>query len=168
MLNLSAGDTILDIGCGPGSNAPIFKNCKYTGIDINPAYISHARKKYPGVDFLTKDARELAGDGRLFSYVIVNSFLHHIDDASAFTLFETISHITSNKSKIVLSEPLVPEKGLFLRLMMQLDRGKYFRNKKNYYGLADKWFAPEKEKEYYLKYFGKTGWLMLCALLNKN
>jgi len=52
--------TLLDVGCGLGDFIPHlrgagYSNISYTGIDILPAMISSARKKYPGFDFRQGD-----------------------------------------------------------------------------------------------------------------
>jgi trans-aconitate methyltransferase len=43
--------SILDVGCGPGSNTELFLTGKCTGIDLNPEYISHAQKNSLVADF---------------------------------------------------------------------------------------------------------------------
>jgi SAM-dependent methyltransferase len=55
-----SGSAILDIGCGLGDfylwlkeNSKGFKN--YTGIDITPAMISHAKENFPEANFITSN-----------------------------------------------------------------------------------------------------------------
>src|SRR6266436_3949717 len=74
---------VLDVGCGPGTNAPRFAHAQYLGIDINDRYIQLARKRHHR-DFIaayvtTSDAIP-AGS---YDFILVNSFLHHIDTSDA-------------------------------------------------------------------------------------
>jgi SAM-dependent methyltransferase len=39
---------ILDVGCGPGTNAPRFAGADYVGVDINERYLVIAREKFRG------------------------------------------------------------------------------------------------------------------------
>lgn len=47
--------SVLDVGCGPGTNAAHFAHLDYTGIDINPDYIASARRRHAG-RFVAGDA----------------------------------------------------------------------------------------------------------------
>jgi len=49
---------VFDVGCGLGNYASLFSNAKYTGLDLDPGYIDHARKLFarPNVSFLVGDA----------------------------------------------------------------------------------------------------------------
>jgi SAM-dependent methyltransferase len=37
---------VLDVGCGPGTNAIYFSDVDYLGIDLNPQYILDAERRY--------------------------------------------------------------------------------------------------------------------------
>src|SRR5260370_6319198 len=68
---------VLDVGCGPGTNAHHFADASYTGIDLNPAYIEYARQHHQG-NFVTADATTYRVDPvQHFDFILVNSFLHH-------------------------------------------------------------------------------------------
>ena len=51
-------DSLLDIGCGYGSLAPLLPNCQYTGIDLVPEFISYAKRKYSLLDFKVQDLKD--------------------------------------------------------------------------------------------------------------
>ena len=42
----SAIRRVLDVGCGPGTNSAEFAGLDYLGVDLNPSYIAHARRKH--------------------------------------------------------------------------------------------------------------------------
>lgn len=76
--------TILDYGCGLGHLndfiAEINYNIKYTGIDINPKYISYAIQFYPDKNFICSDIDSITEN---FDYVIgsgVFTWLIEIDN----------------------------------------------------------------------------------------
>ena len=81
--DLSRVRRVLDVACGPGTNTPMFAHTDYLGIDINGGYIDYATRKH-GRRFLQADLLEYEGgaEGR-FDFVLVNSFLHHVDTAGA-------------------------------------------------------------------------------------
>jgi SAM-dependent methyltransferase len=58
-IGVASGDVVLDLGCGFGDLWAFFKNrnidIKYHGIDINPALVEEAKKRFPNVEFDVKD-----------------------------------------------------------------------------------------------------------------
>src|SRR5215204_879708 len=74
--DIDAVRRVLDVGCGPGTNARHFAHADYLGIDINPAYVESARRRY-GRAFEVHDVcrYEVADESR-YDFVLVNSFLH--------------------------------------------------------------------------------------------
>jgi ubiquinone/menaquinone biosynthesis C-methylase UbiE len=38
---------VVELGCGPGTNAFLFQNVDYFGFDINEKYLSMARRRFP-------------------------------------------------------------------------------------------------------------------------
>src|SRR5512141_493278 len=70
---------VIDVGCGPGTNARHFASMDYTGLDINEGYIADARRRY-GRDFRVADVtRFVPGTIEPGDMILLNSLLHHID-----------------------------------------------------------------------------------------
>lgn len=69
------GKRILDLGCGFGDLLAFLKTnrieCEYTGYDINPELIKHARKKYPDGRFEVIDI--LSTQIPIFDYIVSSS-----------------------------------------------------------------------------------------------
>jgi SAM-dependent methyltransferase len=66
LLGLSAGDRVLDVGCGPGrhANALARRGVEVLGVDISAAFVDLARAEaVPGARFERADARRLGFDG---------------------------------------------------------------------------------------------------------
>lgn len=53
------GRTLLDIGCGTGKHAALFREGGYgvTGVDLSETMLQQARLNHPGIDFHAGDAR---------------------------------------------------------------------------------------------------------------
>ena len=119
---------ILDVGCGPGTNAPYFAGCDYLGVDLNPQYIESARSKFPDLRFSTEDATELSVSNEKFDVVLINSLMHHLDDEGCRALLGSLHSLVSENGFLIVQEPLVPENGQFLKtFFMNQDRGDFFR-----------------------------------------
>lgn len=87
--NVNPGETVLDIGCGNGflayDVASHVKDAHVTGIDMDEANISFAKKNYshPGLNFYMGNAlTDLPG--RSFDVVILSNVLEHIEKRVEF------------------------------------------------------------------------------------
>jgi SAM-dependent methyltransferase len=74
-IGISKGDSVLDLGCGFGDLYNFLKlqglRVNYTGIDINPALIDHARKQYADAEFKVLDIQN--EDPGKFDYIVSTS-----------------------------------------------------------------------------------------------
>lgn len=74
--------TILETGCGGGYNSELIAHHKpalaYTGIDLSPAMIEIARRKYPLRQFMLGSATDLEFDDDWFDVVMDGVVLLHI------------------------------------------------------------------------------------------
>jgi SAM-dependent methyltransferase len=125
--DMSAIRRVLDVGCGPGTNAPVFEKAEYLGVDLNPSYIEDARKRY-GRDFQVADVRKPefpVGEG--FDFILMNSLLHHIDLASTYSLLERMPDLLTPDGHVHIIELVLPERVSVARAMARADRGNYAR-----------------------------------------
>lgn len=118
---------VLDVGCGPGTNTHLFGHADYLGIDINPGYIEHARRKhnrrYVVADVTTYE--EAAGGE--FDFILINSFLHHIDTPSAHKILERLRSWLSPDGHMHILELVAPGDRSIAQLFASCDRGKHPR-----------------------------------------
>jgi SAM-dependent methyltransferase len=92
---VSAGMSILDVGCGPGyvSAAAAERGAVPTGLDFSGEMVAIAKKMFPHIEFNQGDAQNLPfADGR-FDRVLANFALLHLADperafAEAFRVLE--------------------------------------------------------------------------------
>jgi SAM-dependent methyltransferase len=118
---------VLDIGCGPGTNAPVFAGCEYVGIDINPEYIRVASSRYPG-RWVVGDVNDetIFPDDR-FDCVFANSLMHHLDDAAVSRLLRRMAALTAPGGKVHVLDLVLPPHASAGRMLARLDRGRFAR-----------------------------------------
>jgi len=100
----TAGQSILDLGCGPGLNAGIFsrKGLSVTGVDNSSEMINLARKNCPEGDFQLASATDFLPqnryDGICLSFIIV-----HLETDKVVELLQRISGYIKPEGKLYVS-----------------------------------------------------------------
>jgi len=81
LLEIKAGERILDIGCGTGhlTSQIATLGAKVVGVDRSAEMIEQARKQYPALQFEVMDAREIAF-AEPFDAVFSNATMHWISE----------------------------------------------------------------------------------------
>lgn len=119
---------VLDVGCGPGTNAAEFAGLDYVGVDINPAYVDHARRRHD-LRFEVADVRSDPIDGRgTYDFVLLNSLLHHLDDDAAGSLLGDLVGFVSDDGHVHVIELELPAERGLPRTLARSDRGEYPRS----------------------------------------
>jgi SAM-dependent methyltransferase len=133
---------VLDVGCGPGTNAPAFQHAEYVGVDLNERYIADARRRF-GRNFVAADVRGNdfpVGSG--FDCILVNSLLHHLDLASTRTLLQRLTELLTPDGHVHIIELVLPDQLGIPRALAQADRGKYARSLSEWRSLFSDIFTP--------------------------
>jgi len=133
---------VLDVGCGPGTNAARFAGADYVGVDINERYLAIARSKHPGrfiqADLQTADLSALG----TFDVILVNSFLHHLADEAVGRILHHLQRLLDPEGRVHVLELVLPERRSLATLMARLDRGRYPRRLAAWRELFDAHFQP--------------------------
>ena len=159
--DLESARRVLDIGCGPGTNAAHFKTAEYMGLDINPAYIEFANKKY-GRKFEVADVRYLdVPKGSGFDFVLINSLLHHLEIADVRTLLARVSDLLTDDGRVHILDLVMPRRPSIARLLAQWDRGDHPRKLEEWHALLSESLELEVFEPYSLPLFGPTLWQMV-------
>jgi len=81
----SAGETLLDVGCGTGHWSAFLVEMGYqvTGVDVSPAMIEVARAAMPECTFQVADAHQLPFDDGAFDVVASMATLEFLPDQAA-------------------------------------------------------------------------------------
>jgi SAM-dependent methyltransferase len=126
LYTVAAGSKVLDVGCGPGSIYPYLPETDYTGIDLNPRHVEHARALYGGrARFLVGDAsRDLQGEAGTFDLVVVSALLHHLDDGQARAMLRRLCELLKPGGRLVTFDNVWLERqNPIARVLNKLDSG---------------------------------------------
>jgi SAM-dependent methyltransferase len=139
---LSTVRRVLDVGCGPGTNAPMFAAQEYVGVDINPRYVEDARRRY-GRDFLVADASDLGGRVEPgFDLILVNSLLHHLPDDAAVRTLAGLDRLLADDGHIHVIDLVLPSSLGVARALARADRGSYARPLEEWRAIFESAFEP--------------------------
>ena len=159
--DVGAARRVLDVGCGPGTNARHFESCDYVGVDINPRYIEFARARY-GRDFRVADiTRYQAPAGERFDLILLNSFLHHLDDHATIRSLNQAGLLLSDDGQIHVFDLVLPDDPGVARFLARNDRGEHPRPLEAWRELFGECFEPTLFIPFALKNFGVTLWNMV-------
>jgi SAM-dependent methyltransferase len=149
---------VLDVGCGPGTNARRFAGAEYVGVDINARYLEIARARHGGrfveADIGTADLSSLG----LFDTVLVNSFLHHLPDDAVSRTLGQIARLLTPDGRAHLLELVMPERRSLARVMARLDRGRYARSLEAWTAIFSSHLEPVEIEPYH---YGGGLWSMI-------
>ncbi len=119
---------VLDVGCGPGTNAPHFAHADYLGVDVNEEYVKSASRRYRR-RFIAADVTTYSADaeGR-FDFILVNSLLHHLETRAVRRLLAHLSGLLTDDGHVHILELVLPPARLSVsRALARADRGDYPR-----------------------------------------
>lgn len=155
--------SVLDVGCGPGTNAGYFKDVAYVGVDLNPAYIRAARKRF-GDRFVVGDAsRELPETGAPYDVILVNSLLHHLDDEQVAGTLRGATGLLADGGAIHILDLELPSRKGVARFLAEHDRGDYVRPRDAWRTLLDGLLHVDEFEPYPLGIAGRALWNMFYA-----
>ena len=157
---------VLDVGCGPGTNANYFSKVEYLGIDLNEQYIQDAERRHgdspAGRRFLAVDAAKfVAPPDERFDFVLVNSFLHHVNDSTAKGILSNLSKLLTEDGHVHILELVLPETASFARFMARSDRGEFPRPLHKWQQMFSDCFEPVNFEPYDLEFLGLPFWKMV-------
>jgi len=140
-----AGYKVVDIGCGPSRILRWLPDVQYLGLDINPDYISSARRTHGNKGtFVVGDTKSLRDDLRFKDADIVMALglLHHLDDEDAAHCIRFAYDALKEGGRFVcLDGCWIPNQDTFSRYVMSHDRGQNVRTEQQYRELAAKVFT---------------------------
>ena len=152
---------VLDVGCGPGTNSSHFMDSEYLGIDLNERYIESAKRRY-GNRFVAADAAEfLAEPSQRFDFILVNSFLHHLETSTVRRILQNLSRLLTEDGHIHILELVLPQSASIPRFMARSDRGKFPREESEWAQIFQEGFRQELLEPYDLGALGVSLWRMI-------
>jgi trans-aconitate methyltransferase len=129
LANSSIGpyDRVIDIGCGPGTNAGVFTSKGYVGADLSPEYIASARDRFPEHQFEVWDITKPGPDLGTFDLALINSVFHHLSDDEVVTVLSALPGFLKSGSAIHIIDLVLPPDRSIARTLAKLDRGDFPR-----------------------------------------
>lgn len=158
---------VMELGCGPGTNAPLFEEAaSFLGVDHNPAYIRKAQARFPKMRFVAADAVGFSAEHPI-DLVLIDSFLHHIDDDGARSILASAARTVANRGVVILIEPMLARLSEpYHYLHMRIDRGDHFRSNDHWHRLvAESGLVVERQELFELRVFGFPSHHMLALRL---
>lgn len=138
----AAAKRVLDVGCGPGTNARFFSKSDYLGIDINPKYVEQAKRRF-GDRFVVADVtRDELPESEPFDFVLVNSLLHHLDTPAVRRLLSGVARHLSADGHVHILDLVLPKRAGVARLLARSDRGDFPRPLGDWETLFSEAFEP--------------------------
>jgi SAM-dependent methyltransferase len=159
--DIGAARRVLDVGCGPGTNARHFAAADYLGIDINPGYVAYANRRF-GRRFVAADVRTYSPPaGATFDFILLNSLLHHIDDEGVHQVLSNVARLLTPDGHVHILDLILPERASLSRAIARWDRGEYARRRAAWEALFLAHFDSVIMEPYPLGALGTTLWNML-------
>ncbi len=158
--DLASVRRVLDVGCGPGTNAQRFANQTYCGLDHNADYIASARARFAGT-FLVADARTFEAPGERFDFILVNSLLHHIDTGNVRSILRQLATQLTDDGHIHILDLVLPAKPSIARYLARSDRGDHPRPLETWSDLFTEHFEAVRFEPYDLGAGGLALWKMV-------
>jgi len=149
---------VLDVGCGPGTNAHHFAGSDYLGIDSNLGCIEYARRRYKRSFVLADVTRYTVAPGERFDFILLNSFLHHVDTPDARRLLSHLRTLLTDDGHVHILDHVLPDRRSLARFLARHDRGRFSRPRQEWLELVTGVFEPAVFEPYRLTALGVTLW----------
>lgn len=140
---IKPGDTLLDLGCGPGNVAKYLKDkdnsLNLIGVDLSKEMIALAQKNVKDAQFIVNDIRNISFNENQFDGIIASFCLPFLYDNEAVSFIEKIAKYTRKNGYIFLSTMMGNKHG-FEKTSFSEDNIMFF----NYY--SEKFLMSQYEK----------------------
>lgn len=130
------GGKLLDFGCSNGNTFPIFSDFEYYGFDTDKIMIRNAKarfKDFKNANFYTMNILNKRPPQRNFDKILFALTGHHINDKDLIKIFYKLAGILKNGGYIYYFDSIrTKQDSILLRLLLNMDQGKYIRDRKKY------------------------------------
>ncbi len=152
---------VLDVGCGPGTNTHHFADAEYLGIDIGEQYIADARRRHRRNFLVANVTTYTPAPEERYDFILVNSFLHHIDTANSNRILAHLSTLLTEDGHVHILDLVLPKDRTLARLLARWDRGKFARRLEEWRELFTGSFEPVVLEPFVLSGLGLALWEMV-------
>ena len=125
--------SVLDFGCGIGTNCSFFDSNNYMGVDCDRKRIAYARHRYKHYHFKAVSELPLPIGNNAVDYIFIMAVLHHIAPENILIILKEFHRIIKADGKIFIIEPYLSQNyPLNNWFMKTFDKGKYLQNEEGY------------------------------------
>lgn len=138
----------LDFGCGAGQFSILFNPKTYYGVDTDARYIRFCKSNYRVKFLLINNSPPYSFKDKSFEQILISAVIHHIDDKSLLIILKELKRILKADGRIMIIDHFTRknQKNILCKLLISLDRGKYFRDLNNIMRLCPKYFKIKKRE----------------------
>jgi SAM-dependent methyltransferase len=143
-LNLSGGETVLDVGCGPAYYLGRVPQVRYFGFDTSARYIDWASRRWAGRGEFRCEvlAEHHLAELPPADAVLLLGLLHHLSDADSTHLLDVAAKALAPGGRVIAVDTCFePSQGRISRWMSRNDRGEYVRQPDAFLTLARQSFG---------------------------
>jgi ubiquinone/menaquinone biosynthesis C-methylase UbiE/glycosyltransferase involved in cell wall biosynthesis len=97
---ISAGSSVLELGCGTGNLLSALKPSRGLGLDISAEMVRIARAKFPNLQFDVADAEAFNVDEK-FDFVVASDLIGELGDITA--MFECFHRVSHESTRLILT-----------------------------------------------------------------
>jgi SAM-dependent methyltransferase len=152
--------SVLDVGCGPGTNTGSFNGVPvYLGVDLDERYVAYARRRH-GREFRVADVTSDIPSSSKFDLILMNSLMHHLDDAGVAHLLGSLPRLLSDNGEIHILDLVLAERGLPRNLALA-DQGQFPRTIPDWRDLVGNTLEIRAISPFHLTLAGMPLWEMV-------
>lgn len=157
---VSAGDKVLDFGCGAGDFSVCFPKNAYIGVDISGRNIEYASKKYDK-KFIVADGKTLPFSDGYFTKVLIVGVLHHLTSDDCNRALTEVRRVLVPKGELLIMEDTKTD-FLPIKILQHFDQGDFIRTTEEWREMFVKKFLLKKERIF------RNGLVFYSAFLLEN
>ncbi len=159
--DLSKIHRVLDVGCGPGTNAALFHDIDYVGLDFNASYIETAQRNHPGKFIVADACTYAAAPEDRYDFILMNSLLHHIETSDVRRMLAQLAGQLTPDGHIHILDLVLPEKASIARYLARSDRGDFPRPLDQWREIFSESYEAEVFEPYSVGRMGLPMWSMV-------
>jgi len=160
---VEGGKVVVELGCGPATNAGNFMQTRYRGWDLNEGYIQYARRRCPSLLFSVGDVTQPVwfDSAGSVDVVFMNSLLHHLSDTEVQQVLGLAHEALKEGGEIHIMDLVLPHQIGIGQILAKADRGLFPRSLESWRGLFSGRFETVSWFPYTLDFFGIQLWHMV-------
>jgi len=144
-LTVKPGDTVLDIGCGPGKILTYLpEGVEYHGFDVDQNYIDHAKKTYEGRGKFYCRAFDdtVLDEFNNVDLIMFNGVVHYLPDSLANEILATTNKALSENGTVFTLDGCYRDgQNKIAKKLLDMDRGEHIRTQSAYETIMNKHFS---------------------------